>query len=171
MIVIEKSKCITSYAVNRSYFDKFSRVTCGSSNSMYWQTAASNANTLIYNIHFHAKDDQSGESFIEYKARLRCTVKIENEKEDALQMVKFIDEFHSSMNLFIKNNSFSYFSKLDLDQYQINEYNLSKMEAGIARLKDMMMDEDKSEDQRKHEQDFENLETSVTFIKNKIYTN
>ncbi len=168
MIILEKSDCIMFYSINPKYFDKFSGVSCGISGGNYWRTSEANTNTLTHHIHFLAKDEQSGESFIEYKSRMVCTVKIENEKQDALQMLTLIKDFRTSMNSFIKNNSLLHSSKLDLQKYQITEPALTRMEASIARLKDMKLYEDKSELEKKIERDVESMEFDVRIIKDRI---
>jgi len=165
MIILEKSHCIMFYSVNPKYFDKFSGVSCGISGRSYWRTSEANTNTFTHHIHFLAKDEQGGESFIEYKGRMVCTVKIENEKQDALQMLTLIKDFHTSMNSFIKNNSLLHFSKLDIQAYQITEPALTRMEASIAGLKDMKLYEDKSEFDKKLEHGREDMEFNVKIIK------
>lgn len=168
MIILEKSDCITFYSVNTKYFDKFSEVTCGGDGGSYWRTAETNTYTFRYNLNFHAKDERSDEPFIEYKSRMVCIVKIENEKQDALQMLTLIREFHALRDLFIKNNSLSHFSKLNLQEYQITQQGLIRMEASIARLKEMKPHEDKSELEKKIERDIESMEFDVRIIKDRI---
>jgi len=170
MIIIEKSDSVLLYSVNPQYFDKFSMVSCGCTSSDFWRTAESNTNAFICDLHFRANDEQSGEMFIEYKNRMTCIVKIEDEKRDALQMLTLIKEFHGSMNLFIKNNSLSHFSKLRryLEEYQITELGLIKMEASMACLKDMKRHEDKSELHKMYEKEIENIELNAKIIKVKI---
>ncbi len=165
MIILEKSDCILFYSVNPKYFDKFSGVSCGGDSGSHWRTSELNTNTFRYDLSFYAKDEQSGESFIEYKSRMVCTVKIENEKQDALQMLTLIKKFHASRNLFIKNNSLSHFSKLYLHEYQITEMGIIKMEASIDRLKDMELHENKSELEKEEEQEIEDIELDVRIIK------
>jgi len=167
MIIIEKSSCIMHYSVNPTYFDKFSTVYCDFSAGNYWRTSESNSYTFKYDFHFHAKDEQSGESFIEYKSRMACMVYIENEKEDAPKMLAVVKEFYESMNLFIKNNSLSHFSKLDLPRYVPTKMELIKMEEGIARVKEKMPHHEKTELQKQQEKNLENLKIEVKIIQNR----
>lgn len=158
MIILEKSDCITFYSVNSKYFDKFNEVTCGGGSGSHWITSESDTSTFIYDLKFFARDRQSGESFIEYKSRMECTVKIENEKQDALQMLGLIKEFQAAMNLFIKRNSLSYFAKLHLFDFEISQYHIEKMETGIARLKDMKPYEEKSDIEKKRERELPGID-------------
>jgi len=158
MIILEKSDCILFYSVNSKYFDKFSEVICGGGSASHWITSESNTSTFIYDLKFFARDKESGESFIEYKSKMVCTVKIENEKQDALHMLALIKEFNASMNKFIKNNSLSYFAKLHLIDFEISEYYVEKMEASIAGLKDMKPYEEKSEIEKKRERELPGID-------------
>lgn len=167
MIILEKSDCILFYSINPKYFDKFENVSCRSNCGSFWRTAQSKTTIFKHDLNFRAIDEQSGEAFIEYKSRMTYTVKIENEKKDALEILALIKEFHVSMNLFIKNNSLLHFSKLNLQAYQTIPP-LTNIEANIARLKDMKLYEDKSELEKKIERDIENMEFDVRIIKDSI---
>jgi hypothetical protein len=158
MIIIEKSECVLLYSVNSKYFDKFNEVTCGGGSASHWITSESDTSTFIYDLKFFARDGKKGESFIEYKSRMLCAVKIENEKRDALHMLALVKDFNMSMNNFIRNNSLSYFSKLNLFDFEVNEYYIEKMQEGIARLKDMKSYEDKSDVEKKRERELPGID-------------
>ena len=165
MIILEKSDCILFYFVNANYFDKFSGVSCGISGSNFWRTSEANTNTFTHHIHFTAKDEHSDEKFIECKSRFICTVRIEDEIGDAVEMMNLIKTFRVSLNKFIKENSLSHFSKLNLREFEISESALKSMQSGIERLKAMTAHKDKTELEKKIEQEIREMEIGVKVIK------
>jgi predicted component of type VI protein secretion system len=112
MKIIGKSECILFYSVNAKYFDKYNEVFCVGRSTNHWITSESDTGTFIYDLKLVAYDLQSGESFIECKSEMTCTAKMENEFQDALQMLAVLRAFHQSINLFISHNSLSHSSKL-----------------------------------------------------------
>jgi hypothetical protein len=112
MIILEKSDCILFYSVNTKYFDKFNDAVCVGRCAFHWITSELDTATFIYDLKLVAHDLQSGESFIECKSEMTCTAKMENEFQDALQMLAVLRAFHQSINLFISHNSLSHSSKL-----------------------------------------------------------
>jgi len=159
MKIIEKSDCILFYSVNTNYFDKFNEVFCVGRCASHWVTSESDTATFIYHLKLIAYDLQSGESFIECKSEMTCTAKMEDEMQDALQMLGVIKEFHQSIKLFISNNSQSHSSKLSWD-YDDFAPDPQEMQVAIARLKDMKRHEDKTEIDKK----LERIPPAVDFV-------
>jgi hypothetical protein len=171
MIILEKSICILSYKVNPKYFDQINEVHCEESGRNYWVTAESDSYIFTFVLSYYAGDKGHDESFLEFKSRLVCRVKIEDAKTDARQILTLVKELKDAMGSFIKKNSLSYYSKLKLVIYEISEPGLTHMESSINRLREMVKFEDKSERQKEIEQKVHNMEIKVLTTATRINSN
>lgn len=107
---------------------------CESGTSYYWETAPGNTADLIYTLYFRAKDDATGEVFADYNAQLLVNCLIQQSGDEALQILNLISELHDTVNAFIKSNTAPYTHQLQLHNYEINEHELARMDAGIKRV-------------------------------------
>jgi hypothetical protein len=136
MEILKQEYKILNWLVNPDYFETFDKASSEAGTSYHWDTAPANTAGFIYTLYFRAKDDRTGTLFADYNGQLVMNVRIQDEKQDAQEMLTIVKELHLSVNDYIKENIAPHQHKLYLHDYEINEHELARMEAGMLRLRD-----------------------------------
>lgn len=148
MKILSRTSCILSYAVNLDFFDGTRKISSVSKSERgYWMPTEHGSHKYTNTLTFNAGDDESDDWFIQYRAIMICDVLIENVKPDALQMLTFVQEFNESMVVFIKENSLSHVSELELHipSFTINEWNTKQMEDSMSHATSTNYDKKRAE--------------------------
>lgn len=168
MKILSRTSCILSYSVNPDFFDGTREISStNKSGRGYWEPTEHDSHKYTNILTFDAGNEESDKFFIQYRAVMICDVLIEDVKLDILEMLTFEQEFNESMVRFVKENSLSYISELELHMpsFTINEWNTKQMEDGMRRAISTSYDEKRAEvlKQMKGNIDFEpKVKTKVT---------
>jgi hypothetical protein len=106
------------YTVVSELFDKKIDLIPSQYTSSQWTISKDNTSHLRYDLFYHAKDQISGDNFINYHNRFELECIIENIEADANEIIRFKEIVNTSCQLFLMENSRGYYNHLNF--YEMN---------------------------------------------------